>query len=102
MKNAIILLLLIVIVIMSVIIISFSKKETINYWYDINDYKTMEGKILHVEKNKLLIKSGDSEYLINHKSTYDYKCEQFVKIIYDGLIDESLPPQIKAIMIIVN
>lgn len=73
-----------------------------NYWYNSENYHSIEGKIIEVKNNKIHIESESKEYIINHTNKYEYKIGEKVIVLYDGFIMDSDPQQIDAVSILVK
>lgn len=98
-KNIFIIAIVLIILILTLFVIFFKGKNQIESC--INDDKnTITGEVISISNKKLMLKTNDNiEFEVYYDNSSDFKKGQIVKVVYDGLINESLPPQINAICI---
>lgn len=63
--------------------------------YSLN-FVTLTGTIEKVKKGELLLKTDKENYRVFHSFDLDFKVGEKIKVIFNGHINESLPPQLGA------
>lgn len=96
-----IIIIIIVIVMIIIIGISINNKRNNKYWCDIDNISNViVGEITSVSNGKLLLKTSEKNSIeVNHKANIKFNVGDKIRIVFDGFIKESNPPQIIAISI---
>lgn len=63
------------------------------------DSYILQGKVLKVSTNEILVESGSEKYRVHHNMTYDFKVNDIVNILYNGNVEYSNPAQIGALYV---
>ena len=59
----------------------------------------LQGKVLKVSTNEILVENGSEKYRVHHNMTYDFKENDIVNILYNGNVNYSEPAQIEALYV---
>lgn len=67
---------------------------------DIDSEYAIKGEIISISNNEFLLKTSEGETVqVHYNKSTRLKTGQNVEIIYDGVINDSLPPQVSAMCV---